>query len=450
MRLHSVTGLALAALLLSSIGGPPSFAQSGGYIYYPPDGRQPGYVRPRQAPEPAPYGRPAVPAQPRAVAPGYPGYYPGKLVQPAPQPQPGFSIRRLFGLEEEETQRPAARQPSPRQAAPARPSRPRPTVAKPEKPKVDPSIHVVVFGDSLADLTGQGLDEAFSDSSDIAIIRKARAEAGLVRVDQTDWPKVIQDHLNDDRKAAVAVMMIGANDRQGIREGEVVHEPLSERWREIYRERVDAVVRAFKERGLPLVWVGAPPMKNERLSADLMSINEIVRDRVQRAGGIYVDIWPAFVDEQNRYTATGPDADGQPARLRAGDGVHFTKAGARKAAHFVEVEIKRVLEAKRAGTPIATLPNSSEGSHQGNVDQIINASVPALPEPAGTPPLAPKPLAGPVVPLTRPDLAPGGALISGRPNLDPDSHYSLQRALRDGVPPSPRPGRADDFRWPRS
>ena len=49
----------------------------------------------------------------------------------------------------------------------------------------------------------------------------------------------------------------------------------------------------------------------------------------------------------------GPDFEGQIRRLRAGDGVHFTRAGARKLAHYVEREIRRVMLAR--ATP-ATAP----------------------------------------------------------------------------------------------
>ncbi|HEY8384566.1 MAG TPA: GDSL-type esterase/lipase family protein [Microvirga sp.] len=437
-RLSLKVGLAAVAALMGAAS--PALAQ----IVYDTAPRR-GYYR--QAPPPQPgygqppagyyYQQPAPPPQ-RRVAPGQ--YYPGMLVQPAPQPQPGFSLRRLFGYEEE--QRPASR-PAPRQAP-----RPKPApvqVAKPDKPKVNPSTHLVVFGDSYADLTGQGLDDVYAEAQDVAVARKVRADGGLTRSEPGEWPKFIQDTLNGGQKITVAVLMLGANDRQAIREGETTHEPLSERWKQIYRERVDAVVRVFQERAVPVVWVGVPPMRNDKLSADYIAMNEIYRDSVQRAGGTYVDVWPGFVNDENRYTATGPDVDGQPSRLRNNDGL-FTKAGARKAAHFADAEIKRILEGKRTGTAVAATP-PVEGA---SVDQMINAALPALPEPAGTPPLASKPLVGPVLPLTRPEVAPGGTLISGRPRLDGDATYGVQKALREGVAPSPRPGRADDFRWPRS
>jgi len=55
-----------------------------------------------------------------------------------------------------------------------------------------------------------------------------------------------------------------------------------------------------------------------------------------KAGIVYVDVWDGFVDEDGRFAQSGPDFEGQTRRLRAGDGVHFTQAGARKLAHFVE------------------------------------------------------------------------------------------------------------------
>jgi hypothetical protein len=307
---------------------------------------------------------------------------------------------------------------------------------------------VVVFGDSLAELVGQGLDDAFEEVEDIAIVRKARGDSGLVRTDAYDWPKAIQEYLNGDPKARYAVVMLGANDLQAIREGETSHDPLSDRWRELYRQRVDDVIKVFTERRLPFIWVGVPPMRNEKASADILALNEIYRERVQKAGGVYVDIWPGFVDDQNRYAATGPDVDGQVARLRTSDGVHFTRAGARKAAHFADVELKRMIEA-RGGTAVAApSTDGTPAAKELDVERTINASLPALPEPQGLPSLPTKPVVGPVLPLTKPETSPGGALATGRPPLDGD--YLADRAFREGLPPPPKPGRADDFKWPRS
>lgn len=361
-----------------------------------------------------------------------PGYYPGKLVQPA-QPQQGFSLRRFFGIPDDPP--PQARTPVTR---PRRTAAPPPVVKQP-RPKPNPTVHLVVFGDSLADYAGQGLDDIYAENSDVAVIRKTRAEGGLVRSSSPDWPTFIRETIDGGQKITIAVVMLGINDRQSIKDGEVSREPLSERWQDLYRLRVDDVLRVFQERAIPVVWIGLPPVKNTKVSEDASVMNEIFRESVQRHGGAYVDVWPGFVDEENRYTASGPDVDGEPARLRTSDGVLFTAAGARKLAHFAETDIKRLIEERQPGAMAAI------GS---DVDPI-EAAIPSPPDVAAPVALPVKPLVGPVLPLTKPDVTPSGTLISSAPKLNGDHAYAVQRAFRTGAPPSPRPGRADDFRWPQ-
>ncbi len=413
MRLTLILRLLFLTLLLAAGGSDAVLAQG----YYYQQGPQPGYRDPRAYP---------------------PGYYPGKLVQPA-QPQQGFSLRRFFGVQDEPA--PPIRRPV---AKPRKPA-PQPAVAaKPEKPKANPTTHVVVFGDVLADFAGQGLDDMFSENPDVAVVRKVKAEGGLARSEPGDWPAFIRETLDGGQKATLAVVMIGANDRQAIKDKEDSVELLSDRWKDLYGQRIDEVLRTFQERGVPVVWIGLPPMKNSKLTEDLVAMNEIYRDKAERAGAAYVDIWPGFVDEDNRYTSTGPDVDGEPARLRTNDGVLFTKAGARKIAHFTDTEIKRILDAKQSGA-VATLPRPADGQV---APASIEAALPPPPDPAVPVPLPSKPLVGPVLPLTKPDVTPGGTLASSPPKLTGDHAYPVQRALRAGIAPSARPGRADDFRWP--
>ena len=323
--------------------------------------------------------------------------------------------------------------------------------AEAAKPKVEPTTFVTVIGDSLGELLGQGIDDALGDLSEVAVSRRARGDTGLVRADFYDWPRVVSDMLAGSDRVTFGVVMIGVNDRQSIREGDVSHDPFSERWREIYAQRVDAIVTAFSEKKVPLFWVGLPPMRSERLSADMLALNEIARGRVQRGGATFVDIWEAFVDVENRFTVTGPDVNGQPARLRTSDGVHFTKAGARKAAYFVDVELRRLIQS-RGGSALAALPPDagvrSPDLQPGGVERMIDAAMTHLPEMTGMPIIPVKPVAGPVMSLTRTELSADGLLVERRaPRLPADA--LAQRALVDGAPPEPVRGRADDFRWNR-
>jgi len=420
MKLVPILRRMTLALLLLAGGAGAALAQPG-YYQQPGYPQQQGYRDPRAYP---------------------PGYYPGKLVQPAqPQPQQGFSLRRFFGVPDDP--------PPPARAPVARPRKPAaaPAVAKQEKPKLNPSTQVVVFGDALAGFARQGLDAHYAENQDVEVVAKVRGDVNLVRADPADWPNFIKSTLDGGQKVSVAVVMLGTNDRQSIRDGDEALEPLSDRWRDLYRQRVDAIMGVFKERRIPVVWIGLPPMKNSKISDDLVAMNEIYKESVQRHGGTYVDIWPGFVDEENRYTAEGPDVDGEPTKLRTNEGVFFTRAGARKVAFFADTEIKRILG--QGGAAVAAAPNpAASAPAEGAPAPSIEAAIPAPPDAAAPVALPQKPLVGPVLPLTRQDVAPGGALVTAPPKLTGDHAYAAQRAFRVGAAPGSRPGRADDFRWP--
>jgi hypothetical protein len=202
----------------------------------------------------------------------------------------------------------------------------------------------------------------------------------------------------------------------------------SDAWRAVYVKRIDATIAALKSGGVPVFWVGLPPQRNSRMSSDWAFLNELYRARAERAGIVYVDVWDGFVDEAGRYSYQGPDFEGQIRRLRSGDGIYFTKAGARKLAHYVDREIQRSM-ANRA-TPVA-----------------LPAPEPAAPARGGR--TGPRPLAGPVVPLTAP-FGVSNELLGG-PRVRPVSSDPVaNRVLTRGEPIGAPPGRADNFAWPHA
>ena len=335
-------------------------------------------------------------------------------------------------------------------AAPAE----KPAVVKP----VEANFFVLVIGDSLGQMLGQGLTEAFADQPEVSILRKARENTGLVRDDYFDWIKGVNDLLATSGKINIAVMMIGSNDRQSLREGANAYETRQPRWREIYGDRVEAITKAFRDRKIPLVWVGLPIMKSDRFSADMAAFNEIYQERAVKAGATYVDTWEAFLDDRGQFAAYGPDVNGQFQKLRAGDGVHFTRPGARKLAHFVESEIRHAIEGSRpAVDPMVSIaPPVAVAPAPPPVAPAAPAPGPlivALPAPAAPPEVVipVKPEAGVVSPLTGPAIAADGALATraARP-ASGGAQALLDRALVQGQPLEARPGRADDFRWPRN
>jgi uncharacterized protein len=312
---------------------------------------------------------------------------------------------------------------------------------------ISPTFFINVLGDSLAVYAADGLTQAFVDKPEISVVNRAHESSGLVRDDFYDWFKVAHDVAAAKDKLDFVVIIIGINDLQALKDGADSLDPLSDKWRELYGERIERLAAPFKLAHVPVVWVGLPPMRSDRFNAQVVKLNELYKERAEKAGAHYIDIWDAFADEGGAYDAYGPDINGQNAKLRAADGIHFTKAGSRKLAQFLEADIKRAFDAAKPQSDIANLPPDIE---QAAID--INAQIRremGVPAPAGAPIAAEpeKPLAGPILPLTAKPLSPGGALVTRQTAMREGG--ALERLLAQGAPIEPKAGRADNFAWPR-
>ena len=185
----------------------------------------------------------------------------------------------------------------------------------------------------------------------------------------------------------------------------------------------------LKSKGVPVLWVGLPAVRGAKATADMLFLDSLYRDAAGKAGITYVDVWDGFVDEAGRFLQQGPDFEGQIRQLRSYDGVYFTKPGARKLAHYVEREITRLLAARSAPIALPTEPATPDANAQ-----------------PGQP--APRPLAGPILPLVASSV--GTDQLLGGPGSRPAAVDALAaRTLVKGEPLAPPAGRADDFAWPR-
>jgi hypothetical protein len=369
---------------------------------------------------------------------------------------------------------------------------PPPTQKKPEA-----TVSILVMGDANADWLAYGLEAAYAEKPEIAVVRKHRTDSGLIRYDprrDTEWAQTAREILAAEKPKFI-VMMIGNNDRQSIREKAslVVHQTApkpntpqaaqqpapqvqlppapartdaeqqpaertpanlspeqtrlasygpwefhTEKWEAAYIRRIDAIITALKSAGVPVIWVGLPSQRNTKSSTDSSYLNELYRSRAEKAGITYVDVWDGFVDDGGHFSPQGPDYEGQIRRLRSGDGVYFTTFGARKLAHYVDKEIQRYL----SNRPVpAALPVPMETDKQ-----VLRSGAPAQP---GVP--SQRPAVGPVVPLTVNNVQPEELLGGSRTvTRTPAGDATATRVLNKGESLPATRGRADDFSWPRS
>ena len=366
----------------------------------------------------------------------------------------------------------------------------------PAKRDTAPERNVLVLGDAMADWLAYGLEDAYSEQPDMGVIRKHRTVSGLIKYqpkgEPSDWAAAARSILANEKPDAI-VVMLGLNDRVAIRELAVdkskkddkktakpadtkpgakpdgsaetaakpddkpadaeaaddadsdapqvaapekssrsaggLYEFRDERWVELYAKKIEEMIGILKSKGVPVLWVGLPAVRGVKGTSDSLFLNALYRDASAKAGITYVDIWDGFVDEAGRFLQKGPDFEGQIRQLRSYDGVYFTKPGARKLAHYVEREVSRLLASRSGPIALPVEPATPDAS-----------AVPGQP--------APRPLAGPILPLIASSV--GTDQLLGGPGTRPAAVDALAaRTLVKGEPLAAPAGRADDFAWPR-
>ena len=379
----------------------------------------------------------------------------------------------------------------------------------PEKRESVPERNVLVLGDAMADWLAYGLEDAYAERPDMGVIRRHKTVSGLIKYqpkgDPADWTAAAKGILATEKPDAI-IVMLGFNDRMAIREPVVekpdtkpsdkksekkdakakpeakpadaksgakpggatdtaakpddkavdtelspddadsdappattpeksarspngLYEFREERWVELYTRKIDEMIGVLKSRGVPVLWVGLPAVRGAKATADMLFLDSLYREAASKAGITYVDVWDGFVDEAGRFLQQGPDFEGQIRRLRSYDGVYFTRPGARKLAHYAEREITRLLAARSAPIALPTEPATPDAN--------------ALP---GQP--APRPLAGPILPLVASSVG-TDQLLGGAGSRPAAVDALAARTLVKGEPLAPPAGRADDFVWPR-
>ena len=317
-------------------------------------------------------------------------------------------------------------------------------------------------------------------------MRKNRTTTGLIRYDSrsdtTDWAQVVRDMLAAEKPNYI-VMMLGLYDRQSIRErlpaprnpaqpaagaagrrecaarrnppqqpaeragspaqpsiaapeprrpaGRLRYEFRSDKWAEVYSKRIDDTIAALKSRGVPVFWVGLPSVRGTKSTSDVSYLNDLIKARAEKAGIVYVDVWDGFVDEGGHFALQGPDVEGQTRRLRTADGVHFTKFGARKLAHFLDREIRRV--ATRGPVRGRAADDRAADRRRRRRGQARRPRARWRDRCCRSPRPAPR----------------SDELLGGGNTPAAVGHVTATRVLVKGEPIASPAGRSDDFTWPR-
>jgi hypothetical protein len=187
---------------------------------------------------------------------------------------------------------------------------------------------VALVGDSMMAVgLAPTLLRAAPQAKHLTLVKSYRSGTGLARPEVFNWQTQYPAMLKDARPDLVIVAM-GANDGQGFVEDGVVYDFGTQRWREIYQQRLQAFLQMLEANGATVVWVGLPPMKQGSYNARMAVVNRIAYSVVSASPqAVWFSTSALLGDANGSYEEFGR-VHGSTVRLRAEDGVHWSDDGA--------------------------------------------------------------------------------------------------------------------------
>ena len=151
-----------------------------------------------------------------------------------------------------------------------------PSYIQEEKPRYE----VFVLGDSIAAGMWAGLQRMSKGDGRLRFQGRYKEESGFARLDRYDWNKALEKLLSS-QKVDLAVLMLGANDRQNFRGPDGTFRFGSEEWLNAYKQVLDRFFANMKKNGTAVYVVGLPPMAQPAYDKAVKFIAGVQQERAQ-------------------------------------------------------------------------------------------------------------------------------------------------------------------------
>lgn len=212
--------------------------------------------------------------------------------------------------------------------------------------KLNLPVKILLVGDSLV-LEGFGpqFDKMLKNYEGIELHRYGKYSTGLNKIDYFDWYSYT-DQLIDSIEPDILIIMIGANDGQGIVsvDGKNISFKDAENWNNAYRERVVRYLQLTNHKVKYIYWVGHPIPRDTNFYEKFERMNLIYKEESSKYSNvIYVDSWTRFAVD-GKYSATLTDSQGIERTVKASDGVHLTTHGGNILSELVIEYLKEQVE----------------------------------------------------------------------------------------------------------
>lgn len=212
----------------------------------------------------------------------------------------------------------------------------------PALPLKSGNVKVMFAGDSMmqgvAPIAIHALKKNYPKAN---LVDLSKQSTGLTVKRYFDWPAKIKDGIAKENYKLV-IIFLGPNDPWDIYENKKVYKFPSIEWEDLYRQRVEDVLKFAKDNQAHIIWVGLPNMGEERLRTGAVIQNRVFKNVMQKYSYQYVptDVLVGPLDQPYRAYIKDP-AKGD-VLMRGSDGIHFTPTALRLISQQVVLAVQQL------------------------------------------------------------------------------------------------------------
>ncbi|MBF7681921.1 DUF459 domain-containing protein [Acinetobacter sp. B5B] len=195
---------------------------------------------------------------------------------------------------------------------------------------------VFFAGDSMMQGVAPHVQKALLEQFKIKTVNLSKQSTGLAYPKFFDWPKTIKDTLVSHPNIKVLVVFLGPNDPWDMPNphGGSYLKYESPEWEQLYRSRVADIIQTANQHHVSVMWITPPNMRKPVLNKQMMYLNHVVADEVQKNNALSIDSREILGNINNIYSDYFYE-NGQAVKARSADGIHFSPDGQKRIANTI-------------------------------------------------------------------------------------------------------------------
>lgn len=200
---------------------------------------------------------------------------------------------------------------------------------------------VFFAGDSLMQGVAPYVQKYLQENYEVKTVNLSKQSTGLSYPNFFNWPQTIKDTLQTNPAIKVLVVFLGPNDPWDMpnpKGGQYLRFKSPE-WEIAYRSRIAEIIQTAKQHHVSVMWLTPPNMRKDLLNQQMVYLNKIIHDEVEKNQAFVIDSRPIFGAKNDVYTDYLVK-DQNSIKMRSADGIHFSPDGQKIIAQTIYSHLK--------------------------------------------------------------------------------------------------------------